>query len=93
VSAADPADRYLVASVAANTRWAHEPDRTGATSAARAAFDRRFLDQVDPDRKLSPAERERRAANARRAYFRRLALQSARARRLRKGGGGDSDAA
>ncbi len=50
------------------------------TVPARAAFDRRFLDQVDPDRILSEPERERRATAARKAHFARLALRSARVR-------------
>lgn len=77
----DSATTYLAASIAANTRWAHEPDRSAATRPARDAFDRRFLDEVDPERTLDPAERERRAGNARKAYFHRLALKSAQARR------------
>ncbi|GAB4067803.1 hypothetical protein GCM10028777_25000 [Angustibacter speluncae] len=77
----DPADRFLSASIAANTRWANEPDRTAATSPARAAFNKRFEDEVDPERRLSPEERGKRVENARRAYFMRLALRSAQARR------------
>ena len=84
----EPADRHLAASVAANARWAHEPDRAAATSAGRAAFNARFHDEVDPDRLLSPTERARRAENARRAYYARLALASAKARRARKAGAG-----
>jgi hypothetical protein len=37
--------------------------------------------QVDPDRTLDPAERARRANHAKKAYFARLALKSAQARR------------
>lgn len=81
--AQDPSDRYLAASIAANTRWSREPDRTAATSPARAAFEARFDDEVDPGRVLAPAERARRADAARRAYFMRLALRSAQARRAR----------
>jgi hypothetical protein len=84
-------DRYLAASIAANTRWAHEPDRSAATRPARAAFEKRFEEEVDPDGKLAPAERARRAANAKTAYFHRLALKSAKARR--RSGGRDDDAA
>jgi hypothetical protein len=43
-----------------------------------------FDDQVDPDRVLPEAERKRRAAQARKAYFAGLALESAKARRQRK---------
>ena len=41
----------------------------------------RFERQVDPDHLLSPAERQRRAEAAKKAYFLGLALKSARARR------------
>jgi hypothetical protein len=44
----------------------------------------RFYEQVDPDRSLSPEERERRASSARRAYFVRLAMSSSRARSSRR---------
>jgi len=84
--ATDPTHRFMAASIAANTRWAHEPDRTAATAPGRAAFLARFLDEVDPERRLAPAERERRAESARRAYFMQLALRSARARRARHAG-------
>lgn len=40
----------------------------------------RFEDQVDPDRILPAAERERRATSARSAYFTRFALRSSRNR-------------
>ncbi len=40
----------------------------------------RFENQVDPHKTLAPDERARRAQHARKAYFQRLALQSARAR-------------
>lgn len=84
---AEPSDRFLMASIASNIRWAHEVDRNAATRPAREAFERRFLDEVDPDRSLSTAERERRASNARTAYFHRLALKSAQSRRAKKVGG------
>ena len=74
-------DRYLAASIAANTRWAHESDRSAATRPAREAFEQRFFEEVDPTGTLPHAERARRAANAKRAYFHRLALKSAHARR------------
>lgn len=82
----DPAERFMAASIAANTRWAAEPDRGAATSPARAAFNARFDDEVDPARRLPAGERARRAESARRAYFMKLALKSAQARRARSGG-------
>jgi hypothetical protein len=54
------------------------------TAKARAAFLERFVDQVDPDRRLSERERLRRAESARKAYFARLALKSAQARTSRR---------
>ncbi len=53
------------------------------TEPARAAFLRRFEHEVDPDHVLTPDERLRRAGQARKAYFARLALASADARRRR----------
>lgn len=76
-----PTDRTLIARVAAYSRWASEPDRTAATQAARNAFADRFEREVDPDGTLPPAERAKRADAAKRAYFHRLALKSAQARR------------
>lgn len=57
----------------------HDPRET--TANARAAFLAKFLDEVDPERKLPEAERQRRATMARKAYFARLAYASAEARR------------
>ena len=68
-------------------------DSRETTSAARRAFLGRFEAEVDPERVLPPAERARRAEMARKAYFARLALASAKARRRRagrNGGGGNS---
>jgi hypothetical protein len=60
----------------------YDPRET--TKAARRAFNQRFLDEVDPDRRLPDNERNRRAEAARRAYFTRLAYRSARKRRSGK---------
>jgi hypothetical protein len=76
-----PAERVLAARIAADSRWAHEPDREAATRPARDALDRRFIDEVDPNRLLSSSELAARVANARRAHFSRLALRSITARR------------
>jgi hypothetical protein len=53
------------------------------TAPATAAFLERFEREVDPDSALDPEERARRAAHARSAYFKRLALKSAKVRRER----------
>ena len=60
-------------------------DSREITAAARAAALSRFERQVDPKQELPPAERARRAEYAKRAYFTRLALQSAKARRQKVG--------
>jgi hypothetical protein len=64
--------------MAAHTLHAQGGTNTGP---ARAAFASRFEREVDPDGILIPAERARRAEHARKAYFTRLALKSAQARR------------
>lgn len=73
-----PAERSLRSRIAAHTL--HAKGGTN-TTAARAAFLDRFDREVDPDGILEPAERARRAAHARSAYFSRLALKSSQARR------------
>ena len=59
-------------------------DAREVTAAARRAFLARFEAEVDPDRILPVAERSRRAESAKKAYFLRLSLKSALARRRRK---------
>jgi len=60
----------------------NDPRETSARG--RQAFMNSFYDKVDPDRLLPEAERERRAEQARKAYFAGLAFKSAKARRQRK---------
>ncbi|MFN8149409.1 MAG: hypothetical protein U0R76_18305 [Candidatus Nanopelagicales bacterium] len=67
---------------AALTRVAREGG-TAVSAPARAAFDERFVDQVDPDRTLPEDERAKRVSAARRAYFLGLAAKSADKRRRR----------
>ncbi|MGZ4736702.1 MAG: hypothetical protein ACXVJW_14440 [Acidimicrobiia bacterium] len=80
---ATPAERSLVARIAAHSSWAATPDRSARTAPARQAALDRFEREVDPENKLAPAERAQRAQHARKAYFSRLALRSAQARRRR----------
>jgi hypothetical protein len=70
-------DRSLIAKLAANERWAREPDRTAATAAARQAYADRFIAAaraLHPN--LSDEEIKVRAANLRSAE----AIRAARAR-------------
>ena len=76
-------DRSLLASIASNESWARTENRTARTHNGRQAFLARFEREVDPDGVLLPAERAKRAENACKAYFQRLALKSAQARRRR----------
>jgi hypothetical protein len=78
-----PGERTLRARMAAyilHSRY----DSKELTAPARRAFNDRFEKQVDPDGTLPPAERQRRAEAAKKAYFARLALKSVKSRRRRK---------
>jgi hypothetical protein len=72
--------------VGAHISWANTEDRSARTAPARAALDAKFLAEADGD----PV----RAAHLRKAYFARLALKSAQARRkareLTEAGGPDA---
>ena len=61
-------------------------DSRALTRQARTAFLEKFVREVDPERRLPEAERLRRAEQARRAHFLRLAIASATARRKRSRG-------
>jgi hypothetical protein len=80
-------ERSQIAKIAAHAKWAKSEDRSAATQAARDGMLRKFEDEVDPDRKLLPEERARRAESARRAFYQRIALKSAQARRAKTKGG------
>jgi hypothetical protein len=79
----DPAEMALRGRIGAYRLHAtHDPRET--TAPARSAFLARFEREVDPDGSLSPQERQRRALAARKAYFARLALKSAKKRARRR---------
>ncbi len=71
----------MVARIASAERWSRCDDPTAATAPARRGFVERFEREVDPDGRLDPTERARRAGHKRRAYYQRLALKSAQSRR------------
>jgi len=73
----------LRASIASHESWARTSDRSARTAPARAGLLARFEREVDPDGVLPPEERARRAEHKRKAYYARLALASAKARRAR----------
>ena len=72
-----PVERSLRARIAAHESWAHTEDRSARTANARKALEDKFLAEADGD--------PRRAQSLRRAYYARLALKSAQARRRRGG--------
>lgn len=78
-----PELRTLRSQIAAHDSWARTSDRSARTANARKAMLDKFEQQVDPEGNLPPVERAKRAEHARKAYFKRLALKSAQARRRR----------
>ncbi|WP_263251605.1 hypothetical protein [Saccharopolyspora rosea] len=78
-----PEQRALRARIGAHISWARTSDRTARTAKARQKFHDRFEREVDPEGVLDPRERAIRADHARKAYFSRLAMRSAAARRVR----------
>jgi hypothetical protein len=73
------AERVLRARKAAHARWAKHSAAEHAEK-MRDGLWQKFLDEVDPDRVLPEDERERRAGQARKAFYADLAYRSARAR-------------
>ena len=87
-----PAEISLRAQLAVHSSWAKTTDRAARTNPGlQAANVTRFEKLVDPDGILSPQERAKRAASARKAHIARMAMASAKARRLRaQATGGES---
>ena len=81
-----PTERALRARLAAHAMHGRN-DARATTAKARAAFLASFERQADPEGRLPPAERQRRAQHLRSAYFTRLALASAKARRAKREAG------
>jgi hypothetical protein len=77
------AERSLRARLAAYALHAKRDSRE-TSAAGRAAFLARFEREVDPDGTLDEAERQRRAARARSAYFTRLSLAAVKARKAKR---------
>lgn len=86
-----PGERKLRARLAAYASHAATVDPSARAKRGADGLLAKFEHQVDPEGKLDPADRRRRAVQLRRAHMARLALKSARARRTR--GGGDDAAA
>lgn len=82
MAAHDPVTRKMVAQLAALSRWSKTSDRAAATAPARRALIERYEHDVDPQGRLDPRERRRRAIQARDADLLRHRLQARRAARL-----------
>jgi hypothetical protein len=79
-------DSSLIATARNHEYWATVDDRTAATAPARQAFRDRFLREArEKFGDLPTDELARRAEHLRKAYYARLALKSAQARRARSG--------
>lgn len=74
-------ERSLRNRAAVYQSWANTEDRTARTAPGHRAFEQRFVNQVDPERKLPEVERAKRVEAARKAYFSTLAYRSAASRR------------
>jgi len=83
-----PEERVLIARLGAYSAHAKHGTATMTEAARKAgpASLEYWYDNVDPNRELSNAERDKRAASAKKAHFTSLALKSAQARRARKTG-------
>jgi hypothetical protein len=78
-------DGPLIAKARNHEFWAQVDDRTAATQKARDTFRDRFLREArERFGDLPPEDLARRAEHLRKAYYARLALKSARARRARQ---------
>jgi hypothetical protein len=86
----NPADLSLIGRKGAHALHAIVDDESAHTLPARTAFLERFAREVDPDQRLDPAVRAKRAQHALKSYMAGLALKSAQARR--RSGGPDAAA-
>ena len=78
-----PEERALRAKIAAHALHSKRDPRE-TTAKARQTFLARFEAEVDPNNTLDPVERLRRAEQARKEHFARMAYHSAKARREKK---------
>jgi hypothetical protein len=84
-------DNSLLSTIANHESWAATEDRPARTAPARDAFRDRFVQEARARFGDLPAdELARRAEHLRKAFYGRLALKSAQARRARKQAGGDA---
>lgn len=75
--ALSPEQRTLRARAAAYARWSRE-DPAEQSAILRRGFMAKFVNEVDPDRKLPEAERLRRAESAMRSHMALLSLRASK---------------
>lgn len=85
MAARTPEDRSTIAQIGAHESWATTADRAARTKPARAAMDKKFLDEAGGD----PV----RAEHLRKAYYLRLNRRSVQARRRIAEAAADAEAA
>jgi hypothetical protein len=85
-SVTEAAIRSQIGRIGAHSSWAKTKDRAARTAPARKAMLDKFEREVDPNHEVPAAERAKRVESAKKAYYARLALKSAQARRRRSGG-------
>lgn len=76
-----PEQRALRARLASHTGWANTPNRRARTKPGSDALMAKIAAEVDPEGRMSPADREKAIKNAVSAHFSRLAMQAAAARK------------
>lgn len=81
-----PEQRSFRAATAAHAMWARCPDRSARVRPANAGLEASIARRYGIPADLPPAEYAVRIESARKAYFRRLAAKSVKARASRKQG-------
>lgn len=78
--------RILGGRKGAELSWSRTADPLARTKPGRDAAFARFEAQVDPDGRLAPEDRRRRAEHLRRAHMADISLKSAQARQAKAAG-------
>lgn len=77
---ATPQERSSAGRIGARVSWSRTVDKSRRTAPARAAFFRRFEDEVDPKRELPADVRARMADDAMKAYMAQISRRAKKKR-------------
>jgi len=80
----DPQRRRQIARLGAHVSWARTPIRAERMAPANEAREARWERLVDPDGAMSPEDRRKAAASARKAYYLELSRKGVEARRRKR---------